>query len=58
MYQSEIKEFGLRVPKVDQSIENTGAPETVPSVLLYGNRLSQISWLVNIAATQHSYVIG
>ena len=44
--------------ELTQLVENTGTPETVPSKLLHGNRLRQISWLVNVAPAQHSYVVG
>jgi DNA invertase Pin-like site-specific DNA recombinase len=45
-------------PKVSQTPENTGAPETVPSTLLHRNRFCQVARLVYIATPQYSYVIA
>jgi hypothetical protein len=44
--------------ELTQLVENTGAPNHPRSKLLHCNRLRQISWLVNVAPAQHSYVVG
>ena len=47
-----LKRGGI-TPNMAETIENTGAPETVLSTLLHRYALGQVPWLVNIAATHY-----
>lgn len=49
---------GANSPKESQTLENTGAPETVRSALLYRNALGEVSGLVDVASAQYGDVVG
>jgi hypothetical protein len=51
-----MKRGGI-TPNTAETIENTGAPETVLWKLLHRHTLCQISWLVNITAAHHRNMI-
>jgi hypothetical protein len=44
-------------PNKAETIENTGAPEIVPSTLLHRNRFSQISRLIYITTAHYCYIV-
>jgi hypothetical protein len=48
---------GVNSPKESQTLEKTGAPETVRSNLLHRHRLRQIPRLVHVTATNHRDMI-
>jgi hypothetical protein len=49
---------GAKSPKVSQTPENTGAPETVRSALLHRDGLGEVAGLVHIATPEDSDVVG
>jgi len=49
---------GANSPKESQTLENTGAPETVRSALLHRDGLGQVAGLVHVATTEDGDMVG